>query len=246
MNHILMRGALLAALALPGAASAAVYEITFAGHVSSIDTQGGSDSIADHFSVGDSMTGLMRLDTDMIDAIYYTDDTVDGAGRQARYLTTVSAFEYTVDGHRFSNEGNNGELYVQNDFRNGSAAPDRDAILTHAWGIWGPSFGGLSPESMQFAIGADLTTLLANDDFPGLTALLVLAAGNAIGGDWNWLSFGTGETLRFDLTSISVTGDPPPVVPLPAGLPLMLSGLGFFEALRRWRRRFSRRPVAAL
>jgi len=244
MNHILMRGALLAALALPGAASAAVYEITFSGHVSSIDTQGGSDSIADYFSVGDSMTGVVRLDTDMIDAIYYSDDIVDGVGRAAQYLTTVSTFEYTVAGEHFWNGGSNGALYVQNDYRNGLAAEDRDAILATAWDIWGPSYGGLSPNGMQFAIGADLTSLLSSDDFPTLASLAALAAGNAIGGDWNWLSFGYGETLRFDLTSITVTGDPP-VVPLPAGLPLMLSGLGFFEALRRWRRRMGRRPVAA-
>lgn len=243
MYQFLRRGALLVALAFPGVASAAVYEITFRGQVSSIDTQGTGESIADYFSVGDSMTGLIRLDTDMIDAIYYTDDPYDGSGRQARYLTTVSAFEYTVDGHRFAKDSGNGELYVQNDFRNGWAAADRDAILTDAWGLSGPSFGGLSPELMQFAIGADLTTLLANDDFPSLTALLALAAGNAIGGDWNWLSFGPGETLRFSLSSISVTGDPP-VVPLPAGLPLMLSGFSLFEALRRWRRRA--RPRAQL
>ncbi len=244
MKQILMRGALLAALALPGAASAAVYEITFSGHVSSIDTVGGATSISDYFAVGNSMTGVIRLDSDMVDAIYYTDDAVDGVGREARYLTTVQTLQFTVAGETFSSSGN-GELFVQNDYRNGSAAPDRDAIRSPFWGIFAATYGDIGAQGMQFAIGADLTSLLANDDFPGLAALIALAGGNTIGGGWNWIGFDNGETMRFDLTSVSVTGDPP-VVPLPAGLPLMVSGLGLFEALRRWRRRLGRRPVAAL
>ena len=129
---------------------------------------------------------------------------------------------------------------VRDNVAAGSSAPERDTFRVTGTSITGPSvFGTDAPVVMQFAIGGTDTSILSDEMFPTAAQLFSLFAADTVGGDLNYISFDDASAtgypdVRFTLDSLLVNGEASaPAVPLPAGLPLILAGVGSFALLRR-------------
>ena len=217
-----MKTYVLAACAavLPLAATAAPVTLSYTGEVSSIN-EADNDPLPSYgpYALGDSVAGAIMLDV-------------------AGGVASVTSFSLTVDGNLFT--AGSATADVRDNVAAGSSAPERDTFRVTGTSITGPSvFGTDAPVVMQFAIGGTDTSILSDEMFPTAAQLFSLFAADTVGGDLNYISFDDASAtgypdVRFTLDSLLVNGEASaPAVPLPAGLPLILAGVGSFALLRR-------------
>ncbi len=217
-----MKTYVLAACAalLPIAATAAPMALSYTGTVSSINEADNSPLISyGPYAIGDSVAGDIMLDVT--------------AG-----VASVTSFSLTVNGNLFT--AGSATADVRDNVAAGSSAPERDTFRVTGTSITGPSaFGTDAPVVMQFAIGGTDTSVLSDETFPTAAQLFALFAADTVGGDLNYLSFDDASPtgypdVRFTLDTFLVNGESSaPAVPLPAGLPLILAGVGSLALLRR-------------
>lgn len=212
------------ALALAGPAAASTLNISFTGTVERTNDGANADVASiGSLGVGDAVSGGFQLDT----------STVASAGATtANYVGAVTGFTMTLDGLIYSSATSPDTLSVRNDDMSGSAAPLRDSILVSAFSPNGPSVAGLDPSRIQFALGGTDTSVLSDLSMPSVAQFQALFAADTIAGNLNFLSFDDGSDVRFRVDTLTIAA-----VPLPAGAPLMLAGLGAFMALRRKQRK---------
>ena len=155
-----------------------------------------------------------------------------GAGTSTSYGSAVTNFNMTVDGLLYTTAGFSGATVGDNDMA-GSSAPLRDSFVLANYSPSGPIVAGLNPARIQFALGGTDTSILSNTAAPSIAQFFALLAADTLGGNLNFLAFDDGSAARFSVNSMTINGYAPSVVPLPAGLPLLLAGLGAFGLAKR-------------
>lgn len=208
-------------LALPISASAAILQFDFVGEIERTN-DGSNVDVASigSIAVGDAVSGGFMLDTSSM---------IGGAGTTTSYATAVSSFHMTVDGLLYNGTGDSSTT-VGNDDMSGSSAPLRDTFLVANYSPSGPIVDGLAPARIQFALGGTDTSVLSGTEAPTIEQFFALWAADTIAGNLNFLSFSDGSDARFRATGLTIDGQGPAAVPLPAaGLLLMgaIGGLGF-------------------
>ena len=202
-------------LGVPSTALAIPFQINFSGELESLTQFGvpGVDVIDSIFTVGDTVSGQINVDTDDLST------------------TTISLFEMTIGSYTAFASG--GTAQIRNDHQAGSAAPFLDSILIAGSNFTSTPIGGFSVDRLQFHIGTPNLSILSSISPVGMAEVLATwnDTPNYFSGNTNFMSFGNGtgadETARIALTSVSVSSMS---VPEPASLTLMglgLAGLGF-------------------
>jgi len=219
IKHIV---AILALGAVPVSAQAAVFDFVFEGYVESTNDAANNDvaSIGD-LNVDDFVSGSFRFDGSAHSATGGTFGSASG---------TVSDFQITVDGYEFNALGL-GSSFIYDNHMPGSAASVTDGFFARSGPLSGPDQGGLAVSSAQFSIGTivDLT-ILSSLASPSLLDFNNLIAANTFDGNTNILGFGSGDDVRYGLTSVSVSIAP---VPVPAAGVLLIASLGALGAMKR-------------
>ena len=228
----LARSAAIAGFAFFGsAASAATVTLTFSGEVSGIAS-------AAPVAVGDRVSGTLVLDDQAAGS-----PVLDGTNY------AITSFSVTLLSGRTDTFNGNPLVRVRNDCTTGCVVPGNPAVD-------GFSFGAASGfDSVSLVLNSADTSLLADESLAGLIAFFEAGsfpAGSAglsvstladsnTGFDRYGSQCGSLGLCQFQaqIDSIGVaapvTPDPLTPVPLPAGLPLMLAGLGGLALLRRRR-----------
>jgi len=222
MKTIKHFAAILALTTLPVAANAAVFNFEFEGYVESTNNAANIDvpSIGD-LTVDDFVSGSFTFDGSA--------HTASG-GTFGSASNTVSDFQITVGGYEYNALGLGGS-FIYDDHMPGAAANVTDAFIARSGQLSGADQGGLAVTSGQFSIGTILDlTILSSTASPSLLDFQNLIAANSFNGNTNILGFGTGDDVRYDLTSVSVSVAP---VPVPAAGVLLIASLGALGAMRR-------------
>jgi hypothetical protein len=222
---LLSKGSLLAVAmtALPGLGSAAILQISYTGEVVQLTNFGvpGAFAIGADISVGDAVAGTI---------VY---DSTAGASSTTATSSDYPALSFAMSVGGFSYTAGAGNIFVGDDNMAGSSAPLRDSVIISAYSPTGPAVAGQTADRLQFSVGGTDTSILSNTDLVGGADLLALLAVDTLGGNTSFLAFANGDTARYQVTGLQVTDITPSEVPLPAGLPLLMAGLGALTALRR-------------
>ena len=157
---------------------------------------------------------------------------IGGAGTSVDYGSAITNFQMNVDGLLYTTAGFSAAT-VRDNHMAGSSAPLRDTFIIANFSPAGPMVSGLNPARIQFALGGTDTSILSNTAAPSVAQFFAMLAADTIGGNLNFLSFDDGSDARFSVNSMTINGVGPSTVPLPAGLPLILAGLGAFGLVKR-------------
>lgn len=218
--------ALLASvLVTPGVLAADTLKFDFTGIVESINDGAGATLSGGlgPYMVSDTLSGSFTLDTALITGGLASITVAAGA---------VDNLSVVIRGNTFTNTAA-GVATLRNNFGG------RDLFTANFESISGPSVGTDPVTRFQFSIGGtDAIVVLSNTEAPSIAQFLDLFNNDNNDGNTKFLSFDDPNftnpleqsDVRFDVTSLSVTEVS--AVPLPAGLSLMLVGLGGLGALR--------------
>lgn len=206
--------------------------VAFTGKIQSLTTLGtpGASSLQGTFGIGNAVSGLLTYDTAAPITILAA-----GTGSKGQSATALTSFSLTINGLDYTSTG--GLTSTQNDAQNGSLSPFRDAVIFKATsGIAGPAVGGLSANLLQFSLGTQILTTLANANLPTASLINALFANNEFDESTNFIGYDNveDEFARFSILSVNATSVG--VVPLPAALPLYGTGLAIMGFIG-WRRK---------